>query len=250
VKWELWDARRGMRWLAVALFVGFNLQTVALGEAYFAEGRDAYAVGNYQKAAQFLQQAAAEKPTSGTLQNLGNSEWQAGHPGSAILAWEQTLWVDPFNHAARGNLLFVRKAAQIESPELMWYEVASAWLPANWWAWLTAVSFWTAVAVVTLPAIFRWRKAGWQQAIAALCLTLFLLSVPAQIGICTRTDLGFILQRETPFRLTPTVQAQVLARLPAGEPARCLKRRGDDVLVRTSRGLGWVRSDQFGLICH
>ncbi len=236
--------------LLLFLSLALNLETRAHAETLFSQGRAAYAAANYQRAAELFRQAAADQPASGTLQNLGNSEWQAGHSGSAILAWEQTLWIDPFNRAARGNLVYSRRAAQVEAPELTWYEVVSTWLPANWWAWLTVLSFWTAVSVAILPLVFRWRKAGWQQAIAALCLTLFLLSLPAQIGINTRAGLGFILERATPFRLTPTRQAQVLARLPAGEPARWIKRRGDDILVRTSRGLGWVRVDQFGLICR
>jgi tetratricopeptide (TPR) repeat protein len=239
----------GVWMLTLCFALGFGLQG-ARSATPFSKGREAYATGNFQSAAELFREAATNQLASGTLQNLGNSEWQAGRSGFAILAWEQTLWIDPFNRAAQGNLTYARKAAQLEAPELTWYEVVSTWLPANWWAWLIMLSFWIAAAAAVLPAIFRWRKTGWQQATVALCLTLFLLSVPAQIGVITRANLGVILPRDTSLRLTPTTQAQVLSRLPAGQPGRWIRRRGENILVRTARGLGWVRRDEFGLICQ
>ena len=101
----------------------------------------------------------------------------------------------------------------------------------------------------TLPGILRRRKATWQQAIAAVGLMVFLLSVPALFGIQTRSRLGFVLQKDTPLRLTPTLEAQAVTRLAAGEPARWVRARGNYVLVRTSRTLGWVEQKQLGLIC-
>ena len=189
------------------------------------------------------------EPSSGALQNLGLAEWERRRPGPAILAWEQSLWLDPFNQAARGNLRFARKAAQLEAPELTWYEVVSTCLPVNWWAWLAGLGFWLAIGAILLPGIFRQRKAAWHQAVAALGVTVFLLSVPAHLGVHTRSRIGFIVQKDTPLRLTPTQEAQTLTRLAAGEPARWQRARGNYVLIRTSRAVGWVEREQFGLIC-
>jgi len=58
-----------------------------------------------------------------------------------------------------------------------------------------------------------------------------------------------VLQKETPLRLTPTAEAQPLTQLAAGEQARLVRKRGNYVLVRTSRASGWIDSAQFGLIC-
>jgi hypothetical protein len=157
--------------------------------------------------------------------------------------------LDPFNQSARQNLRFARKAAQLEAPDLAWYEVVSTWLPASWWAWIAGVSLWLAVGMGTFPGFLRRRKAIWHQAIAAVGLMVFLLSVPAHIGVETRSRIGFMLQKDTPLRLTPTLEAQVVTRLAAGEPARRIGTRGNYVLIRTSRALGWVEQDQFGLIC-
>ena len=209
----------------------------------------AYRAGDYARAAEAFRQSVALQPASGALQNLGNAEWQSRRPGAAILSWEQALWLDPFNQSARQNLRFARKTAQLEAPDLAWYEVVSTWLPVSWWAWIAGVSFWLAVAMGMLPGILRWRKATWHQAIAAVGLMVFLLSVPAHIGVKTRSRIGYVLQKDTPLRLTPTREAQAVTRLAAGEPARWIRAYGNYVLLSTSRSLGWLEQEQFGLTC-
>lgn len=216
----------------------------------FNEGTAAFKANDFSGAIKAFRQSAAVQPASGTLQDLGLSEWHRGHAGAAILCWEQSLWLEPFNTAARGNLRYARKIAQLESPELAWYEVVSTWLPGNWWAWIAGISFWVAVAMVMLPPIFRQRKAAWHQAVAALGLTIFLLSIPAHIGVHTRSRIGFIQQKDTPLRLTPTQEAQFVTRLAAGEPARVERRRGNYLLIRTNRSAGWVEGSQFALVCR
>jgi tetratricopeptide (TPR) repeat protein len=235
----------GFAWLAVWLFA-----TVVRGAAFeelFREGAAAYRAGDYARAVAAFRQSTTQQPASGTLQNLGNAEWKLGRAGAAILAWEQALWLDPFNEPARMNLRFARKTDQLEAPELAWYEVISTWLPANWWTWIAGTSLWLAVGMVMLPGILRLRKAAWHQAAAALGLMVFLLSVPACAGLHTRSRIGFVLEKDAPLRLTPTAEAQAVTRLAAGEPARFLRARGNYVLIRTNRALGWVERAQFGL---
>jgi len=237
--------------LTYLTLLAFPLATAArtaTNEVLFSLGTNACHAGDYGFAVYGFEQSAALLPASGTLQNLGLAEWQRGQPGEAILAWERALWLDPFNQSARTNLRFARKVAQIEAPDLTWYEVVSTWLPGNWWAWIGGTSLWVAVAAAMLPGIMRFPKAAWHQAVAALGLTVFLLSLPAHLGVLTRSRIGFVLPKATPLRLTPTSEAQVLTRLAPGEPARIEHRRGDFILVRTSHATGWVEREQFGLI--
>ena len=215
----------------------------------FREGVDAYRAADYSQAAEAFRQSVTLQPASGALQSLGNVEWQQRRTGDAILAWEQALWLDPFNDSARQNLRFARKAAQLEAPELAWYEVISTWLPVSWWAWIAGGSLWLAIGMGSLPGLLRRRKATWHQAIAALALMVLLLSVPALFGVQTRARIGFVLPKDTPLRLTPTLEAQVVTRLAPGDPARWVRARGRYVLIRTSRAVGWVEQDQFGLTC-
>jgi hypothetical protein len=91
-------------------------------EALFHDGTKAYQVADYPRASRAFRKSAGLQLASGTLQSLGNAEWQRGETGAAVLAWEQALWVDGFNQAARQNLSYARKAAELESPEVSWHE--------------------------------------------------------------------------------------------------------------------------------
>jgi hypothetical protein len=244
-----------MKWflLLLALCIsGIGQSALRAGspEELFRDGTAAFRVADYAGAIKAFRQSADIQPASGTLHDLGLAEWHRGHAGAAILSWEQSLWLEPFNTGTRGNLRYARKIAQLEAPELTWYEVVSTWLPANWWAWIAGISFWSAVAMVMLPGILRQPKAAWHQAVAALGLTVFLLSIPAHIGVHTRARIGFVQQKDTPLRLTPTKEAQSVTRLAAGEPARLERQRGNYLLVRTNRSEGWVERSQFALICR
>ena len=236
--------------LFLLILCAFTLPLPAVSpDALFRDGANAYRSADYAHAAETFRLSASLQPSSGALQNLGLAEWQCRRVGSAILAWEQALWLDPFNHSARQNLRFARKSAQLEAPELAWYEVVSTWLPVNWWAWIAGASFWLAIAMATLPGFLRRRKAIWHQAVAAVALMVFLLSLPAMVGVQTRARIAFIQQDNTPLRFTPTRDAQAITRLAAGDPARCLRAKGGYRLIRTSRTLGWVEQAQLGLTC-
>ena len=67
-----------------------RLAAAAPADALFRYATNAYYVGEYPQAAGAFAQAATLQPAGGTLQNLGNAEWQRGSPGTAILAWEQS----------------------------------------------------------------------------------------------------------------------------------------------------------------
>jgi hypothetical protein len=182
---------------------------------------------------------------------LGNAQWQSGRVGEAILAWERARWLEPFDANPRTNLRYARKAAQLDAPELAWYEICSTWLPVDAWAWLAAGSFWLALFMLLLPGIFRWRKADWHQGLAAIGFAVFLLTLPALMGVHARSQMGVIVTSQTPLRLTPTRDAQTLTKLAAGEVTRLERVRGSYAYVRTGNdAAGWVERSQFGLICE
>ena len=212
-------------------------------------GAIAYQEGNFAQAAKLFGEAAQRQPATGTLLNLGLAEWRQGHHGQAVLAWERSLWVDPFQTAARENLRFARKTAQLEAPEYVWHEAASMWLPVNTWAVVAGCSLWFAVAMVTLPRVFRWRRANWQQALAAAGCAVFLLSIPSLYGVHTRAKIGIVLENDTELRLTPTREAQTVMLMPAGQPARWERQRGDYLFIRTRYSKGWIERSKLGLVC-
>lgn len=239
--------RRGAFTLVLALSVACSVSFAATNDL-FRSGVDAFQAGQFNEAAKTLRAEAEQRPASGTLVNLGLTEWRRGRAGLAIHAWEQALWVDPFDARARANLNYARQFTGVESPDLTWYERASTWLPVNAWAWIAVASLWLTIGLMVLPGVLRRRRTGWQQALAALSFAVFLLSLPANVGAVTRTRIGFVLQKDAPLRLTPTAEAEAQMKLNAGEPVRAVRVRGDYVFVNTSRGQGWIERGQFGAI--
>lgn len=215
----------------------------------FASGVELSRAGQFPEAVAAFEKSAQVRPAAGTMLNLGLAEWQRGHAGQAILAWEQARWIDPFDARAKADLNFARQAAEVDEPPLKWYEAVSTWLPPNAWAWLSCVTFWLAVGLLLLPGIIWRRKAGWQQWLAALAFGIFLLSLTASFGVASRSQIGFVLKKNAPLQLTPTHNGEMISMLAAGEPARRLRTRGDFVFIRTLDGTGWIARDEFGLVC-
>lgn len=215
----------------------------------FARGIALGRAGQFPEAAAVWETAAKAHPASGTLLNLGLAEWQRGRAGAAILAWEQARWIDPFDARARDDLKFARQVAEIDEPQLKWYETVSTWLPANLWAGLAAGLFWATAGLILLPGVFLRRKASWNQWVAAVTFGLLLFSVAANVGVVSRTEIGLVVRKGVALRLTPTREGEVVSTVAAGEPGRKLRARGDYVFVRTMNGSGWLERGEFGLIC-
>jgi tetratricopeptide (TPR) repeat protein len=234
--------------LPALLCFGVNHSRAATDDP-FAQGVELSRGGQFPEAAAAFGQSAALHPAAGTLVNLGLAEWQRGRAGAAILAWEQAEWIDPYDARARANLQFARDVAQVDAPQLKWHEIVSTWLPPNAWAWLAGISLWFAVAMLVLPGVFRLRKAGWQQWLAALAFGIFLFSLAGNFGVVSRTQMGFVLKKNAAILLTPTHDAEVVTTLTAGEPARRIRTRGHYVFIRTLGGSGWIEEDAFGMLC-
>jgi hypothetical protein len=215
---------------------------------FFLRGMAAERAGDFTEAATAFRQAVRQQPAAGTLVNLGIIEWQRGHAGAAILAWEQAQWIDPFDGHASHNLEFARMVAQVDDPQLKWYEAASTWLPPNSWVWLAGASLWLAVGALMLPGVFRWKKSGWLSTLAALGFGIFLFSLTANVGVVSRTEIGIVLKRNAPLLLTPTRESEIISTLNSGEPARRLRTHGDYYFINTPNGAGWIEADEFGLI--
>lgn len=226
----------------------FAARSQAVTNDFFARGMSAQSAGDFVVAAALFESGLKQQPSVGAYVNLGITQWQGGHAGTAILAWERAAWISPYDAQAVQNLAFARTVAQVDAPELRWFETASTWLPPNSWVWIAGVSLWLAVGALVLPRVFRWRKSGWQQSVAALALGVFLFSLTASVGVVSRTNIGFILKKNAPLRLMPTSGSELISTLSAGEPVRREKTRGNYYFIRTSMAAGWIARDQVGLI--
>lgn len=215
----------------------------------FAQGLELSRAGDFPEATAAFEKAAQGRPAVGIYINLGLSEWNRGHAGAAILAWEKARWIDPRDTRAVGNLALARQVAEVDSPQLKWFEVPSTWLPPNDWVWIAGASLWLAVGALVLPRILRRNRHGWQQTLAALGVGAFLFSVTANLGVVSRTDIGFVVRKTAPLLLTPTQEAEVVSSLNAGEPGRWLRTRSNYYYIRTAGAAGWIEKSDFGLVC-
>ena len=240
----------GFQPLAFALLLLFSITQLhaTTDSETFSRGLQYSRNGQFPEAAAAFDKLAVAQPAAGTLVNLGLAEWQRGHAGHAILAWEQAQWIDPFDNRAGANLKFAREVAQVDAPSLKWFESVSTWLSPTAWVWLVGFTLWLAIGLLILPGVFRRRLTGWHQWLAALSFGLFLLSLVANVGVISRTEIGFVLKKNTPLRLTPTHDGEIVSTLAAGEPARQIRTRGSYVFIRTLGGSGWLDRADFGLI--
>jgi tetratricopeptide (TPR) repeat protein len=216
---------------------------------FFAQGMKLSRAGQFAGAAAAFGKSAQARPAAGTLVNLGIAEWRRGHAGAAILAWERARWIDPSDARAGANLKFARQVAQVDEPQLKWFETASTWLPPDAWVWLAGASLWLALGLLVLPGIFRRRKAGWHQALAALAFGIFMFSLTANFGVVSRTQIGFVVAKNAPLLLTPTRDGETISTLAAGEPARELRTHGNYFLIRAAGASGWIERSEFRLVC-
>ncbi len=239
---------QGILTLILAWVFALNGRAAATNDA-FAHGVELSRNGEFPGATVAFENAAQARPAVGTYVNLGLSEWNRGHAGTAILAWERARWIDPLDARAVGNLAFARQVAEVDAPQLKWFEAASTWLPPNDWFWIAGASLWLTMGVLVLPRILRRNRHGWQQTLAALGLGAFLFSLTANLGVVSRMDIGFIVKKTAPLLLTPTQAGEVVSSLNAGEPARRLRTRGDYYYIRTAGTAGWIKKSEFGLVC-
>jgi hypothetical protein len=230
--------------LALAL-LGSTSARAADGNAFEA-GRASYQAGKFAEASKAFSQGPV---SAGALHNLGNAEYRLGHIGPAVLAWERARTLNPGYRDTAANLRFARGQAGLEQPEASWYENYSAFMPPNRWIAIAMISFWGAIALLVLPHLLRVRRTLWTQAAAVVAIVTFLLTLPALVGIGARSRIGIVMGANTPLRLTPTTEGELLGNLPEGEIARVEKTRGGYWYIRASSDrAGWVAREEFSRI--
>jgi tetratricopeptide (TPR) repeat protein len=94
---------RGILFLALGWACALNGLAETTNDT-FAAGLELSRAGEFAGAAAAFEKAAQTRPSVGAYINLGLSEWNRGHAGAAILAWEKARWIDPRDARAVGNL--------------------------------------------------------------------------------------------------------------------------------------------------
>ncbi len=216
----------------------------------FRKASEAFSSNDFAESAYQLRELSSAREWShGALHNLGNAEWKVARPGHAVLAWERARTLKPSDRNTIANLRFARNKGQLVQPQSPWYEQFSEWLSPAVWLIGASISLWGGITLLCLPRLMGLRRAGWHQGVAALLLATFLMSIPALIGLRSRSSIGVALDDETKLLLTPTRTGEELTKLPGGEVARVERERGNYYYVRADGDrAGWVDKRDFAKI--
>lgn len=120
-----------------------NGDDLSQGQALFTQGNDAYAAGEFEKAADLYKAASAYGVSDALYFNLGNACFKTDQIGPAILNYERALRLNPSDPDITYNLSLAndRIKDRIEKlPELnitRWWKTFTRDTGTDTWAWLS-----------------------------------------------------------------------------------------------------------------
>jgi len=227
-------------------FLSIAVNAEETAESLFGEANKAYAQGDFANAATLYEQVLGQGQESSALHyNLGCCYYQLSDTGKAVLHLEKALALNPYNHDAQANLIFVRKQAELDPEVSGFLQRFAMQLPINYWAIGGCVLFWMLVFAVVLPRYFK------SPAIILVlmrgCLGILLLVCLTGLGgYHLLAKRGIALKTEAPLSIAPAPESPAGGYLNAGESARVIKQNGDYYFVRTENGKsGWIHQECF-----
>jgi tetratricopeptide (TPR) repeat protein len=211
----------------------------------FAAGLAAYEKNDFPSA-RALFAAAESKATSAPLEyNFGNTCFQAGDQGAAVLHYLRALTLEPRDPDARQNLALARRSANLVISDPTRLDNFADLLTLNEWAGVATLAGWAALYLAILPGLYRWRGV----APKLLCATTALTALVAGVGYWgshQHIHDGVILHADTAVQLSPTANSPAIGLVQSGEVAQTLDEHAGYFKVRTADGrLGWVEGAKY-----
>lgn len=230
-----------------SLFVNAPLQA-SEREQLFSEANIAYQAEDYTTAIAQYQSLLAISQSANVHFNLANTYFKIADYGLAIFHYRKALILDPSNPDYRANLAFAQQAAKITQGESSLLARYAMQLSVNTWAWIGAISFWSAVALAVLPRVLRWRGlfpiTGFS---VSFCITL--ATGLALLGYHGQSQEGIVLTAQAPLKVAPVESVDAKDFLSGGESASIEEQKGNYYLVSTASGKsGWISTTDFGKI--
>ena len=192
----------------------------------------------------------------------GNTYFEQGAIGRAVLAYERGLRLRPANRALRNNLRYVRQEAGLPEATasgfflLRWWRIAGAALGASlayslalvlWWLAL-AVFFWWYLRRRTMTEQRRFVLLPAATVLLILALVSYALA-ESRVGVLNQTDEAVLVAPIADLRVSPTEDATVEATLQGGLRFRVTDRVGDFVKVVLADGRqGYLTTAEIVLI--
>ncbi|MHB1311215.1 MAG: hypothetical protein ACYC3L_04285 [Gemmatimonadaceae bacterium] len=202
----------------------------------FQRGREAYASGDYGRAARaFLDITRAQPRNASAWANAGTAAWQAADTARAVQGWQRALRLAPLDVTLRDRLALTR-AVQDRGPARV------PPVPVQL-ATLLALLVWLAGWAVLARRAWRGRPiAGRAAGLVAACAVLILAA--AWLDDIDRGARFAVVTRPEPLRALPVLGADRGVAPLTGEVARILTRQGAWAQVRLDGNReGWIATE-------
>lgn len=218
----------------------------------FKAANQAYASKNYEAAIRSYRAIIEGGLQSAELYlNLGNSYYQQGDFGQAILAYEKGLLLEPRHAALTKNLGLVRDEIPDQFGELppfflsVWWNTLRGSRSSNAWAILGLAFLWFGLAgwaVWIWSSERRWRKRGFSVGLVLLVLSLLPFSLAWSHKRWHQANkAAVVIQEVLSLRAAPDAKAEEVLELHSGTKVKVLDELGDWHKVRLSNGEeGWL----------
>lgn len=232
--------------LLTAATLCLTMAPVARAEAdsVFAKANADFAAGHYPAAIAGYESLVKDRQWNASLfYDLGNAYFRADDRGRAILNYERALALDPNQPEAKANLQLVRDQTRALELAPGWAEQHLDFLTPTQYAWLAAVAFWGAAAILCGLYLARRRPVVWIFALllagtvgagAAFAVYQF------EMGRSGR-DVAIITSKNVQARLATAESAGTVLVLPPGSEIKILSTRGDWIYADLPNDLqGWI----------
>jgi tetratricopeptide (TPR) repeat protein len=213
-------------------------------DASFAKATADYAAGKFREAVDEYEAIVKSGQWSANLfYDLGNAYFRTGDYGRAILNYERALALDPQQPEARANLQLVRDRARALELRPGTIEQHLDFLARDQFAWLAAISFWIAVAIMSALYVSKRRPVVW-----IFALVLFgAVAVGAAAAVylletgSSGRDLAIVTAKNVQARTATAESVGAVLALPPGSEIKILSTRGNwDYAALPNDLQGWI----------
>lgn len=224
-------------------------------ESSFTVANTAYEQKDYQKAIKTYETILATGTQSaGLFYNLGNSYYQRGEIGKAILNYEKSLLLDA-SQDTRYNLQLARskqidQISSVGSTPKQWWEKIVRTFSANTWTLLMVMFFWVTAASWILWLLGKersQRKRGFILGMLGIPLILILgIMTSARNDLQRDSRRAILVEKEIDLRISPDPKGKILNTLHEGVELNLLEEINDWYHVRLINGdQGWLPENSF-----
>ncbi|MDR1609980.1 MAG: tetratricopeptide repeat protein [Candidatus Symbiothrix sp.] len=220
---------------------------------------DAYAKGDYAKAAEFYEAALKENGQSATVYyNLGNSYYKANKIAPSILNYERALLLEPGNGDIRFNLE-IAKLKTVDKIEPIGEFFLTSWvrsiedsLSTDAWSKFAITCFILLIGCLFLFFFSRKisiKKVGFYAGICLLVLTISgNIFAYNQKKSLTQRDSAIIFVPTTTIKSSPSDSGTDLFILHEGAKVKLKSKIGNWNEIETADGnVGWIKSEEITL---